>query len=119
MRFLLKVVLSALGIMGISYLLADNIQIKSFEYALLAALVIGFLNAFIRPIVRFLTLPITVVTLGLFLLVVNALMIMAADYLLGANFVVSSFWYALLFSLLYSLIGSLIEKFVDKKDDKD
>jgi putative membrane protein len=117
MRFLIKFILSALSIMGIAYLL-PQIYVSNFQYALITALVLGLLNTFVRPVVKFLTLPITLVTLGLFLLVINAGMILLADYFLGAHFEVDGFLYALLFSVLYYLADVVIELFFGEKKEK-
>ena len=66
----------------------------------------------------FFTLPATIVTLGLFLLVINAVIILLADYLIGASFEVSGFWTALLFSLLLSLFQSILYSFLKEKKEK-
>ncbi len=88
--------------------LYSGVVISSFGAAMLAALVMGLLNAVVRPILVVLTLPVTVVTLGLFLFVINALMFWAASGLL-AGFAVSGFVAALIGSLLYSVLGMLID----------
>jgi len=84
------------------------VQIGSFTSALIAAAVIGLLNMVVRPVLVVLTLPVTIVTLGLFLFVINALIFWAASGLLG-GFVVNGFVAALIGSLIYSLLGVLIE----------
>ena len=78
---------------------------------LIVAVVLGLLNAFVKPILTVLTIPITVITLGLFLLVINVLMVYLADYLIP-NFGVSGFIAALLFSLVVSLVTALIDAIV-------
>lgn len=85
-----------------------GVSVSSFGSAMWAALVIGLLNAFVRPLLIVLTLPVTVLTLGLFLFVINALMFQFAGYLLE-NFQVHGFWQALLGSVLYSLWGMVID----------
>lgn len=86
----------------------SGVEVASFGTALLAALVIGLLNAFVRPILVLLTLPVTVLSLGLFLFVINAgLFWMAASWLDG--FAVASFGAALLGSLIYSVMGMVID----------
>jgi len=86
----------------------DGIQVRSYQAALGVAFVLGLLNAFVRPLLILLTLPATVLTLGLFLFVINALMFELADWLLD-SFTVSSFAQALLGSLLYSVCGVIID----------
>ena len=83
-------------------------QVESFGSALIAAFVIGLFNAVLRPVLVILTLPVTIVTVGLFLFVINALMFWAAASVLS-GFHVSGFGAALLGSLIYSLLGLLIE----------
>jgi len=84
------------------------VSVTSFGAAMIAALVIGLLNTVVRPILVVLTLPVTIVTLGLFLFVINALMFWAAAGLLD-GFVVRNFVAALVGSLIYSVIGIVIE----------
>lgn len=85
-----------------------GVEVQSFGAAMLAALVIGLLNAFVRPLLIVLTLPVTVLTLGLFLFVINALTFQMASGLLE-GFHVNGFWQALLGSVLYSLWGLVID----------
>jgi putative membrane protein len=85
-----------------------GIQVKSFGSALWAAFVIGLLNAFVRPLLILLTLPVTVLTMGLFLFVINAVTFQMASNLLE-GFQVSGFWHALLGSVLYSVWGLVID----------
>ena len=107
MRILLKWLLSAVALLAVTYLYS-GVQVQSFGSALLAAAVIGLLNMVVRPVLVILTLPVTIVTLGLFLFVINALLFWAASGLLG-GFHVNGFLAALLGSLIYSLLGLLIE----------
>ena len=88
--------------------LVSGITVSSFGSALLAAVVIGLLNLLVRPVLVVLTLPVTIVTLGLFLFIINALMFWAAASVLD-GFHVNGFGAALLGSLIYSLLGMLIE----------
>lgn len=90
-----------------------GIQVKNFGAAMLAALVLGMLNAFVRPLLVLLTLPVTVLTLGLFLFVINAVMFQLASGLLD-DFHVASFWHALLGSVLYSLWSLVIDQALER-----
>jgi len=85
-----------------------GVQVDNFGAAMWAALVIGLLNAFVRPLLILLTLPVTLLTLGLFLFVINALTFQMASGLLD-GFHVTGFWHALLGSILYSLFGLVID----------
>ncbi len=108
MRLLFKWLLSACALLLVTFLYSSGVQVASFGSALIAAAVIGLLNAIVRPVLVILTLPVTIVTLGLFLFVINALMFWAASGLLG-GFHVTGFVAALIGSLLYSVLGLLIE----------
>ncbi len=103
LTLLFRWTLSAASLMLIAYVL-PGITVQSFGSALVAAAVIGLLNTVVRPILIVLTLPVTVLTLGLFLLVINALMFWLAGNIL-AGFAVAHFGWALLGALLYSAIG--------------
>ena len=107
MKLLFKWLLSAAALLLVAYLYS-GVQVQSFTSALVAALVIGLFNAVLRPVLVVLTLPVTIVTVGLFLFVINALMFWAAAGVLD-GFHVTGFGAALLGSLIYSLLGLLIE----------
>jgi putative membrane protein len=106
MKLLLKWLLSAAALLAVAHLYS-GVVVQSFSAALIAALVIGLLNALLRPILVVLTLPVTVLTLGLFLFVINALMFYWAAALLD-GFQVRGFGAALIGSLLYTVIGLVI-----------
>lgn len=84
-----------------------------YQYALIAAIVLALVNTFIRPILAFLTFPITLVSFGLFSLVITALMVMLMDYFM-ANVEIASFWWALLLGLIVSVAGSSIDKYLNR-----
>ncbi len=107
MRLILKWLLSALALLAVTYLY-PGVQVSSFTSALIAAAVIGLLNMIVRPVLVVLTLPVTIVTLGLFLFVINALLFWAASGLLQ-GFNVNGFVAALIGSLIYSVLGLVIE----------
>ncbi|GAO25562.1 membrane protein [Alicycliphilus sp. B1] len=98
MRLLLKWLLSAAALLCVAYLYS-GVEVHSFGSALLAAFVIGLFNAVLRPVLVILTLPVTIVTIGLFLFVINALMFWAAASVLGEGFQVHGFTAALIGSL--------------------
>ena len=107
LKILAKWLLSATALLAVAYLYS-GVQVESFGSALIAAFVIGLFNAVLRPVLVILTLPVTIITVGLFLFVINALMFWAAASVLS-GFHVSGFGAALLGSLIYSLLGLLIE----------
>jgi putative membrane protein len=112
MKLILKWLLSAAALLAVAHLYS-GVEVKSFTAALIAAFVIGLLNTIIRPILVVLTLPVTVITLGLFLFVINALMFWAAASVLD-GFHVRGFGAALLGSLIYSVLGILIESALER-----
>lgn len=106
-KLIAKWLLSAAALLFVAYVYA-GVEVRSFGSALIAAFVIGLLNSVVRPVLVVLTLPVTVVTLGLFLFVINALMFWAAASVLD-GFHVQGFVAALIGSLIYSVIGIAIE----------
>src|SRR5699024_5638382 len=98
--------LNAVSLLIVAYLLR-GINVASFGSAMIAALVLGLLNALVKPVLIVLTLPITVVTLGLFLLVLNALLFWFAGSILK-GFAVDGFGWALLGALVYSIVAGLL-----------
>ena len=116
MRFLVKILISSLAILVTAYIL-PGVHLDNYLIAILVAAVLSFLNAFVKPLLVILTIPATIVTLGLFLVVINALIVMLADYIVD-DFEVTSFWWALLFSLVLSLVTSIFES-IDKPKQND
>ena len=107
MKLILKWLCSAVALLGVAYLYS-GVVVTSFTGALIAAAVLGALNTIVRPILLVLTLPVTMVTLGLFLFVINALMFWAAAGLVS-GLSVTGFAAALIGSLIYSLLQLAIE----------
>ncbi len=120
MNFLLKLVISAIAVMITAYFLdgvtignnqfltTSSPQVNKLITALLVAIVLAFLNSIVKPVLTLLSLPITFFTLGLFLLVINAIIILFADKLVD-GFKVDGFWTALWFSLVLSLVSSFLD----------
>ena len=112
MKTLVKWLLSAAALLAVAHLYS-GVAVQSFTSALIAALVIGLFNAVLRPVLLVLTLPVTVVTLGLFLFVINALMFWSAAGILD-GFHVQGFSAALIGSLIYTLLGMVINSALDR-----
>jgi len=108
MKLLLRIVLTALLVMVISYFM-KGVVVDQFTTALIVAIVLGLLNFFVKPVLVLFTLPVTVFTLGLFLLVINAIIILLCDHFVD-GFDVNGFWTALFFSIILSLSQSLVYK---------
>ncbi len=113
MNFIMRLIVTSIVAFALSYLL-DGIHMESFWTAIVLAIVLAILNAIVKPLLIIFTFPITIITLGLFLFVINALIILLADRLIG-GFKVDGFWWALLFSLLLSIVTSVLYK-EDKKE---
>lgn len=103
MKFLIVWLLNALALLAVAYLL-PSIHVAGLTSALVAAAAIGLVNIFIRPILVLLTLPVTIVTLGLFILVINGLLFFFVGHLLQ-GFAVNSLFAGIVGALLYSLIS--------------
>lgn len=113
---ILRLLFNALGLLLISELI-DGITVGGLYPAIIASIVLGILNIIIRPILLILTLPITIVTLGLFAFVVNAsLFLFAASFIEG--FEVQNFWYALLGSLLMSIVSTIGNRWINQESTK-
>ena len=103
MSFFLQWLVSGLAIIITAYLL-PGVRVAGFFAALVTALILGLINAFIRPVLILLTLPLNILTLGLFTLVINALLIMLAAAIVP-GFTVQGFWWALLFGLVLAVVN--------------
>ena len=112
MKLIAKWLLSAAALLAVAYLY-NGVVVTSFTSALIAAFVLGLFNTILRPLLIVLTLPVTVITLGLFLFVINALMFWAAASVLD-GFQVRGFGAALLGSLIYSAMGIVIESALER-----
>lgn len=109
MNFIVKVIISTLAVLVTSYMLPKSmVEVDGFTTAIIVALALAFLNAVVKPIMVVLTIPATVLTFGIFLLVINALIIKIADYFIS-GFQVHGFWSALLFSLVLTIVNSVFE----------
>lgn len=109
MNFIIKLLISTAAVMLTALLLPGvTIQNNSFLTALLVAIVLAFLNAVLKPVMIILSLPATIFTMGLFLLVINAAIILLADKLVD-GFHVNGFWSALFFSVILTLVNSVLE----------
>ncbi len=114
MNFIIKLFISSIVVFSLSYFL-PGVHVTSIVAALWVAIVLGLLNTFLKPVLVFLTIPVTLFTLGLFLLVINAMIVLICDYFIP-EFQVDGFITALLFSVLLSVSQSILNKiFVSEK----
>jgi len=112
MTLLLVWILNAVALLAVAYLL-PGITVASFGSALWAALILGLVNMLVKPVLILLTLPITIVTLGLFLFVINALLFWLVGSML-TGFKVNGFWWAVIGAIVYSLISGFLTNLISK-----
>jgi len=115
MKLIIRLLLNAIAVFALANIL-NGVSVDGYVTAVIVALVLSILNLIVKPILVILTLPITIVTLGLFMFVINACIILLADKFID-GFAVSSFWMAMLFSVLLCILQSLLHSFLktDKK----
>src|SRR3954471_2914800 len=112
LRLSLVWLINTVALLGVAYLM-PSVRIESFAAALVAALVLGLANAVVRPILVLLTLPATVLTLGLFIFVINGLLFLGVAHLVD-GFQVLGFWHAVGPSILFSLVACLLSSLVQR-----
>jgi putative membrane protein len=111
MGLIIRILISAVAVFVASRFI-PGIHVGGIEYALLVAIVLGLLNAFLKPILVLLTIPISILTLGLFLLVINVIMVYLTDYFITPGFKVDGPLAALLFSFVVSVVTWIIDSVV-------
>src|SRR4051812_22021961 len=112
MRLLLTWLINAAALFALPYLM-QSIRVDNFRTALVAALVLGLVNVLIRPVLVLLTLPVTVLTLGLFIFIINGLLFLGVAQLVP-GFQVLGFWHAVGASIVYSLVAWLLSALVQR-----
>lgn len=110
MNFILRTLVTACVAFGLTKIL-PSVHFNDFTTAIVFAFILAVLNAIVKPLLIFFTLPITVFTLGLFLFVINAGIVLMADSLLASMYI-DGFWWAMLFSILLSFITSVLTKMI-------
>ncbi|SMQ84181.1 putative membrane protein [Bacillus sp. OV166] len=110
MRWLIGCLINAVLFMALAGYFHESFQLTGFSAALQASILLSILNVLVRPLLVLFTLPVTVLTLGLFLFVINAITLELTDYLMGEAFEISSFGMAFFFALLMSLVNLIIQK---------
>ncbi len=113
MRFIINILVTAVIVFVLSKLLSPHVHINDMTTAIIFALVLAVLNFIVKPLLTILTLPLTIVTLGLFLLVINVIIIMLADHFVS-GIRIESFLWAFVFGLLLSIVSTLLNK-LEKK----
>ena len=113
MRLLIRILITSGLVLLIAHFMT-SVHVANFTTSLIVAVVLGLLNIFIKPILVILTLPVTIVTLGLFLFVINAFIILLCSKIVG-GFRVDSFWTALIFSIILSICQSIVYSIIGEK----
>jgi putative membrane protein len=111
MKLLIHLLVSTIAVFASAYIL-PGVSVDSLTAAFVVAIVLGIINMLLKPILVILTLPITIITLGLFYLVINAFLILLVAAIVP-GFHVNGFWWALLYSLVLSLVGSVLHSLTD------
>ena len=104
-----RFILSALSV-GLTAWLLPGVSLEVWWAALLVVIVLGLINVFVRPLVKLLSLPITILTFGLFCFVINALMVLLCAWCLPDYMHVDGFWWAMLFSIVLSVVQGILDK---------
>ncbi|PHR71155.1 MAG: hypothetical protein COA67_06895 [Lutibacter sp.] len=113
MKIILRILFTALAVIALAHFL-PGVELAKPESAIYVAIALALLRITVKPLLIFFTLPATIVSLGLFLFVINAVIILIADYFVD-GFAVSGFWIALLFSILLSFLQSVLYSFLKEK----
>lgn len=112
-NFIIKLCINSISVFILANYVLGGVHVTSFGYAVIVAVILALLNASIRPILVLFTLPATILSLGLFILIINAAIIQIAAYLVpNHGFTVDSWWWAIFFSILLSFLNSIIERIV-------
>jgi len=114
MKIVAKIFASALAVILSAYIL-PGVHVEDFITAIIVAVVLSLVNFFVKPLLIIITIPVTILTLGLFLLAINAFMILMVDSFVD-GFTVDGFWWALIYSLVLSIVSSIFG-INDKKED--
>ena len=112
MDILIKILVNGLAVFATAYIL-PGVHVENFVTAIIVGVVLGIINAFVKPILVVLTLPITIVTLGLFYLVLNALLILLVSQIVS-GFTIDNFWWALLFGFVMSVVSWFLNMLIGK-----
>lgn len=116
MNFIIRLIISTLAVLVTAYIL-PGVHLDSFTTAIILAIVLGCLNVIVKPILILFTLPVVLFTFGLFLIVINTLIILFADHLIS-GFSVDGFWTALFFSIVLWIVTSILNS-IKQKDEEN
>jgi len=116
--FIIRWAILALAV-WVAAVLVDGIHLEGWKSILAVSLILGLLNAYVKPALKIITLPITILTLGIFLIILNALLLLLTEWIAtkigDLNFVIDGFWPAVLGALIISLVTFIVTRFVDEE----
>jgi putative membrane protein len=117
--FVIRWVILALAV-WVAAELVDGIELEGWKSILAVSLILGLLNAYVKPVLKVITLPITILTLGIFLIILNALLLLLTEWIAGRiddlNFAIDGFWPAVLGALIISVVTFIVTRFVDEEE---
>ena len=118
MNFITNIIVTSVAVLIVAHLL-PGVKVDAFTTSLLVALALAFMNAIVKPVLTILTIPITILSLGLFLIVINGIIIILTDKLID-GFEVRSFWWALFFSFILSITTGILNMIIgnNKKEEE-
>src|SRR5690606_21500165 len=117
MRFIIDVLLTGLAVFLAALVLPDSaVSVAGFGWAIVAGLIISFVNATVGTVLRIFTLPLNILTLGLISFIITVLMVQLTSYFMGSKFDVANFWWAAVFALVAALIQMLLDGLFKSKD---
>ncbi|MGP4073339.1 phage holin family protein [Piscibacillus sp. B03] len=108
-NWIISIVVNTIALLAVNELF-QSIDINGVQTAVLASIILGILNAIVKPILVFLTLPITILSLGLFLFVINAITLMITQSLLGSDFIINGFGIAILAAIIITILNTILQK---------
>lgn len=111
LRWILSIFLNAIALIAVAQLF-ESFHLEGFGTAIVASIILTVLNMIVKPILLFLTLPITILTLGLFLFVINAVTLMMTQSLMGSSFVIDGFGIAIIAAFIISILNTLLNRLV-------
>lgn len=109
-KFIIRLLITGATILAVSTYLPALIKVRDFQSALLAALILALVNTLVRPVIVIITIPLTILTLGLFTLVINALMLYLVSFLLGNSFTIMGWWQAIIAAFLISVVSTFLSQ---------
>ncbi|MCM0583314.1 phage holin family protein [Weissella diestrammenae] len=113
--FLQRLIINTVMFLALAGLFPQGMYVENLWTAVLAAFVLGFLNAFVRPVLHFLSLPLTIISMGLFAFIINAFVLWLTSWVVGTGFQFTSFGWAVLISIIMSLVNAILSSYFNRE----